>query len=176
VSFLSHLKKRSAEAEAAGSTETVRKIVHALDHLEPERARFVAAFAYVLGRVANADSDISEPETRTMERIVEKFGGLPEDQAVLAVQIAKSQNRLFGGTETFLVTREFREISGREQREKLLDALFAVSAADNDVSVEEEAQIRQIADELGFPLEDFVRVRSKYSDRRAVLRALEQEG
>jgi hypothetical protein len=40
-------------------TETVRKIVRQLDNLEPERARFIAAFAYILSRVARADINIS---------------------------------------------------------------------------------------------------------------------
>jgi uncharacterized tellurite resistance protein B-like protein len=49
--------------ESPAETETVRRIVDRLDHLEPERARFVAAFAYVLSRVAHADLKISEDET-----------------------------------------------------------------------------------------------------------------
>ena len=69
--------------ESPAETETVRRIVDRLDHLEPERARFVAAFAYVLSRVAHADLKISEDETRAMERIVPDHGGLPEGQAVM---------------------------------------------------------------------------------------------
>ena len=53
-----------------GMPETVRKLVDELNHLEPERARFVAAFAYILSRAARADLHICEKETRTMERIV----------------------------------------------------------------------------------------------------------
>ena len=36
----------------------LRDTLEALDHLEPERARYLAAFAYLLGRVANADQQI----------------------------------------------------------------------------------------------------------------------
>ena len=78
-----------------------------------------------------------------------QLGHLPEDQAILVVQIAKSQNQLFGGTENFLVTREFRDMASREQRLELLDCLFAVSAADDSISTVEENQIRQISSELG---------------------------
>ena len=46
------------DASESAETETVRKIVDRLDHLEPERARFVAAFAYILSRVAHADLEI----------------------------------------------------------------------------------------------------------------------
>ena len=69
---------------------------------------------------------------------------------MLVVEIAKGQARLFGGTENYLVTREFREIATAEQRLELLDCLFAVAAADGAISTAEESQSGQIAKELGF--------------------------
>ncbi len=42
-----------------GETKTVRKIVRQLDQLAPDQARYVATFAYILGRVARADLLIS---------------------------------------------------------------------------------------------------------------------
>jgi uncharacterized tellurite resistance protein B-like protein len=173
VGLWSFLQNRSpGTASALGETESVRKIVRQLEAMDLQRARYVAAFAYVLGRVANAEAGISEEETRAMEKIVSEIGGLSEEQALLVVQISKSQNVLFGGTENFLVSRELREVATPQERSRLLDALFAVSAADDSISSAEEAQIRQIADELGFTLEEFVAARARYSDKRAVLRGL----
>ena len=100
----------------------------------------------------------------------QRVGHLPAAQAILVVQIAKSQHRLFGGTENFLVTREFREIASDAQREELLDCLFAVSAADDAISGDEEAQIWQIASELGFAHADYIKARLAYSDKRTVFR------
>ncbi|MEE9562500.1 MAG: TerB family tellurite resistance protein [Thermoanaerobaculia bacterium] len=161
-----------AETDREQGTETVRKIVAELAALEPEKARYIAAFAYIMGRVAHADRQISSEETRAMEEIVRKLAHLPEAQAVLVVEIAKSQNRLFGGTENFLVTREFTDISTPDQRQELLDCLFAVSAADESISSVEEAQIRQIASELGFSHREYVEARSVYSRHREVLKPL----
>ena len=90
--FLGLEKKKGS----AGDTETVRKIVEKLDRMEPERARYIAAFAFLLSRVARADLHISEEETRAMEQLVVQHGGLPEEQAVIIVQMAKTQNILFG--------------------------------------------------------------------------------
>jgi uncharacterized tellurite resistance protein B-like protein len=156
--------------QVVGDTDTVRKIVRELEEMEPDKARYIAAFAYILGRVANADLDISEAETRKMEDIVRDLGRIPEAQAVLMVQIAKNQTKLFGGTEDYLVTREFKGISTREQRAELLDCLFAVSAADDSITAEEEAQIREIASELGFTHREYVQARAAYSNKRAVLK------
>lgn len=162
--------RRAAAREETGDTETVRKIIRELESLPPERARYVAAFAFILARVANADLDISLEETRRMEQILLGLGHLPMEQAVLAVQIAKAQHRLAGGTESFLVTREFKEVATREQCRELLDCLFAVSAADDSISAPEEAQIRQIASELGFSLGEMVEIRSAWSHKRDVLK------
>jgi uncharacterized tellurite resistance protein B-like protein len=162
----------ASEERSSGSaeTETVRKIVERLDVLEPERARFVAAFAYILSRVAHADLAIGEEETRAMERIVMEQGRLPEEQAIIVVQMAKTQNLLFGGTENYLVTREFNRLAGREEKMALLHCLFAVSAAEEGVSTVESNVIRQIADELKLDHADYIEVRSRFRDRLTVLK------
>src|SRR5712691_12626606 len=80
---------------ASPETETVRKVVQALDQLPPDRARYIAAFGYILGRVANADLNISPEEVRAMERIVMQQGQIPEEQAMIVVQTAKTRAQLF---------------------------------------------------------------------------------
>jgi uncharacterized tellurite resistance protein B-like protein len=165
----------SPAADSPGDTETVRRIVGELEALDADTARYLAAFAYILGRVAHADLHISAEETRAMEEIVHGQGHLPEEQAILVVQIAKSQNKLFGSTENYLVTREFGEISDRLQREELLDCLFAVSAADELISVAEEEEVRRIASELGFTHKEYIGARKKYSEYRAVIQGLKRD-
>ena len=159
----------TAPPTGTAETETVRRITQALDRLDPERARYIAGFAYVLSRVARADLKISDQETRAMERIVAEQGGMPEEQAIIAVQIAKTQNKLFGGTENFLVTREFNKIASLDQKLALLDCLFAVAASEELISTEEDNEIRQIADELGLDHRDFIAVRSKHRDQLSFL-------
>lgn len=143
-------------------TDTVRQIVARLESLPAERARFIAAFAYVLVRVAYTDREIAPEEVSAIEALVARDGGLPEDQAILVVQIAKSQNTLFGGTEDFLVTREFGRIASREERVALLDGLFGVAAAHGGIAVREENAIWAIAEELGMERADVVALRSKW--------------
>ena len=153
-------------------TETVRKVVEALDHLPPERARFIAAFGYILGRVAHADMRISPEEKQAMERIVMEQGQLPPEQALIVVQMAKMRNELFGATENFLVTREFARTADREQKLALLDCLFAVSAAEGDISMIENNEIRQITSELGLEHREFIQVRAAWRDHLGVLKDL----
>lgn len=170
MSILDWLGLKRDRQEEAGETETVRRIVGELRALPRDRARYVAAFAFILARVAHADLVISEEETEKMEGIVRDLGHLPPAQAVLTVEIAKRQSELAGGTENFLVTREFKEVATREQCRELLDCLFAVSAADESISGAEESQIRQVASELGFSLDELVEIRSAWNDKREILR------
>lgn len=165
-------KHKVLSEDASPETETVRKIVNALDGMEPAKARYVAAFAYLLSRVARADHEIDAEETRAMERIVMERGKLPEAQAILVVQMAKTQNRLFGGTENFLVTQEFNEIATRDQKLALLHCLYAVSAADQSISTREDNEIRNISNELLLSHEDFIDVRLEYRDYFSFLKGL----
>ena len=166
------LLKLNADGNAASSseTETVRKITKALDQLDPDRAKFIAAFAYLLGRAARADLSISHEETEIMERIVMERGRLPEEQAVIVVQMAKTQNILFGGTENYLVSREFNAVASKEQKMALLDCLYAVAAADESISTIEDNEISQIADELRIEHRDLISIRSRYRNYLAVLK------
>ena len=59
MSLLRFLGLAPSPAPARGDTETVRSIAASLDALPPERARWIAAFAFLLCRVAKADLDLS---------------------------------------------------------------------------------------------------------------------
>ncbi len=161
--------KPESNARGSADTETVRKIVQALDQMEPDRAKFLASFAYLLARVARSDMRISLSETQSMERILMEKGSLPQNQAILVIQLAKTQSMLFGSTENFLVCREFRTVSTHEDRMALLDCLFAVAAAEDLISTVEDNEISQIADELRIEHPDFISIRSKHRNHLAVL-------
>jgi uncharacterized tellurite resistance protein B-like protein len=160
----------SGSDESAGDTESVRRIAARLAQLPAEEARFLAAFAYVLARLANADLRIEEQESREMERLVATTAQLPPEEAALAVEIAKSQTRLLGGTENYVVTREFRKLSTPEQRLRLVECLYAVAAADRSITNVETTEIAAIADELGLGQGELAAVRARYRDRIAALR------
>jgi uncharacterized tellurite resistance protein B-like protein len=105
-----------------------------------------------------------------MERRVAAVGGLPEEQAIVVVQIAKMQATLFGGTENFLVTQEFNRMATQEQKLALLRCLFAVAAADQDISTVEDREIRLINDELQLRHDDFITARLEFRKYLSVLK------
>ena len=57
-------------ASSERESDTIRRIAGELEHLPPEQSKYLASFAYVLARLANADLKIDASETAEMERIV----------------------------------------------------------------------------------------------------------
>jgi uncharacterized tellurite resistance protein B-like protein len=137
----------------------LRETLDALDNLEPARARYLAAFAYLLGRIAHADNNVSPEETRTMEALVQEQGQLSADQAMVVVQLAKTSNRLFGGTANFLIAKEFAELATYDQKLALMRCLFAVSSTDEAISTAEEGELHRIANELRIDHPDLLALR-----------------
>ncbi|HEX5452072.1 MAG TPA: TerB family tellurite resistance protein [Candidatus Limnocylindrales bacterium] len=157
------------EPRSDGESETIRRIVGQLEAMPPDRATFVAGFAYILSRVANADLEMSQAETDEMEALLEEVGGLSAAEAVLVVGVAKTQQRLEGGTQDYIVTRRFAQSTDREQQKRLLQCAFEVASAGDSISAEENASIRQISDELDFTIAELNEVRARYADRMSVV-------
>jgi uncharacterized tellurite resistance protein B-like protein len=163
-------------ADSAAETATARRIVARLEALPAAEARYLACFAYVMSRAANAENDISDEETAVMERFTVEYGGLDTAQAVLVIEMAKLQARLHGGTEDFVVTREFRSVSTSEQRLALLRCCFVVGAADGVISATEAATINEIARELDLEPADVNAVRSEFHEQLSAVQALRRAG
>jgi uncharacterized tellurite resistance protein B-like protein len=153
-------------------TETVRRIAGQLDALPVDRARYLAAFAYILTRAAAADMDISHVESEAIERLVAEHGGLPEAQAVLVAQIARNQSLLYSGTEDYLVTRQFRELASVDDRRALLRCCYLVGAADETITSQESDTLQQIAKELDLDREAVNAIRNEFAPKLAAIQAM----
>jgi uncharacterized tellurite resistance protein B-like protein len=158
--------------DSAAESATARRIVARLEALPPSEARYLACYAYVMSRTANADFDISADETNLMERFLVEHGGLDEAQAVLVVEMAKLQSRTNGGTEDFVVTREFRSISTPEQRRDLVRCCFAIAAVDGTITASEAGTVNEIARELDLELNEVNAIRSEFHEQLSAVQAL----
>lgn len=150
-----------SEADSA-PVDSVAEIERTLTGMDPADARYLACFAYILHRVARADHVISDGEAALIERLVAEHGGLPPDRAALVARIAQTENLRHGGTEDFIVTRQFAAIASREQKLALLDCLFGVSAADESIRTIEDNEIRRVASEIRLDHADYIQVRSAH--------------
>jgi tellurite resistance protein len=161
-----------AASTTAGDTATVRRIVARLERLPADQARLVASAAYTLARAAQADLEVSPEETTVIERELQAHEALDEPTAMLVTEMAKLQARTVGGTEDYVVTREFAALSNEAQRIDVLRACFAVGAASGSISAEETAVLNQIAKELALDPDVVNSIRSEFHDRLSAVQTV----
>jgi len=154
------------------NSAAVRSVAERLDGLDPDRARLVAALAMVLARAARADLETSNREMALIASILQHYAGLSVDHADLVTEMVSHRNQLFGVTEDYMATREFKKLATELELDCILKCLFAVCAADDSISLVEEEEVRQVASELGFTHEQYIVARSAFREQREVLRGL----
>ena len=93
---------------------------------------------------------------------------------MLVVEIAIKQVQLFGSTENISVSKQFKKMTTPEQREELLDCVFAVSAADESITVVEEGQARQISMELGMTHDEFIDARAAFLEHIEAIKGFQK--
>ncbi len=160
-------------AAGAAETKSVRVLSARLDRLPPARARYFAAFAYLLGRAAQASDGMSDAERAEMLRLAEA-SGLDAETGGLIVDLAGTLAGEFGATEDYLVTREFKAISTIEEREQLLRSCYLVMAADDEIDATESWLANRLAEELDVERPDLNRIRAEFHEQISGVRALRQ--
>jgi uncharacterized tellurite resistance protein B-like protein len=138
--------------------------------LGTDRARHLACFAYILTRPARADHEVTDSEATRMREIVMREAGTSEAEAAAIVRVARDVARTSGGTEDFLITREFERTATREEKLHLLDCLFEIGAADASILIIEDNEIRRVASELKLDHPDFINVRRRHLEHLEVLK------
>jgi len=118
-------------------------------------------FGAVLGRVAAAEGGISEDELQRIRAIMEdRLGWTPPllDWAVQAVRESST-----GQLDRQALLSEFNRIADAKERQKLLDAAFAVAAADDEVSGAELEELRLISNYLWLSPREFNQIRQRWT-------------
>jgi uncharacterized tellurite resistance protein B-like protein len=135
------------------------------DKIEAQTLNRYTLFGAVLGRVADVKDGISLQELDTVREILShRFGLEPPllDWVIQAVNEAASARMNRQG-----LLSEFNRISDSGERKELLDAAFAVAAADGAVSNEELEELRLISNFLWIDPRDFNEIRTRWTQNRA---------
>ena len=118
-------------------------------------------FGAVLGTVAAAEGGVSEDETQRIRSIMEdRLGWTPPllDWAVQAVGDSSA-----GHLDRQGLLSEFNRVADPEERKELLDAAFAVAAADGVVSGTELDELRLISNYLWLSPREFNQIRQRWA-------------
>jgi uncharacterized tellurite resistance protein B-like protein len=148
------------------TSASVRRIEAAFEEFDDETARYLGAFAYVLGRVAVADQQVDDNEVAVIQLALVEIAGIDPGHARLVAEAAHVEAQEEGGTENYIATRDFRRVASREQCEQLLRCLIQVAAADGEITSAENSDIVNIAEELGFSFPELKALKAELYERR----------
>ncbi|OAN48346.1 hypothetical protein A6A03_08145 [Chloroflexus islandicus] len=113
----------------------------------------------LLARVARVDEEVTPAEHDKIVAILEEWWHLDHARATLVAEVALAESA--ASLDFFRLAKEFAESTTVEQRERFLDALFAVAIADGELSGAESAEISRITAAINLPHDRFVAARMR---------------
>jgi len=143
----------------------VQKVLTSVDQ---EKAPYIACVELLAARLAGADSEISPGEKQRIAEILQKQTQLSPDEANAAAEISTAQE-LANSIEHYQIIKFMNEIATKEQKYESIRALFYI-ACDDDISEVESEKIRMISRALLIPNEQYINIRSEFSQHRSVLK------
>jgi uncharacterized tellurite resistance protein B-like protein len=135
-----------------------------------DEIKLVAGWAGLLGRVANADMELSDEEIARIREILEKNHGLGGTLVSEVTDLLAGNRVELLSVEDHFYARMINDVAGREEKLALIESLFQVAAADDIVRQNEDATIRMISRSLFLSHDEFIEVRRKFRDKLAVLK------
>lgn len=113
----------------------------------------------LLARVARVDAEVTPAEHDQIVAILQEWWHLDHARATLVAEVALAESA--ASLDFFRLAKEFAESTTVEQRERFLDALFAVAIADGELSGAESAEISRITAAINLPHDRFVAARMR---------------
>jgi uncharacterized tellurite resistance protein B-like protein len=118
----------------------------------------------LMARVANVDRLVTRPQLDAMVVALQGEWKISPDAAAFVAEVAVSEAAL--EVDYFRLTREFFTCTTHEERQGLLDVLFAVASADGELSFAETEEIRRIASGLKLSHKQFINAKLKATRAR----------
>jgi uncharacterized tellurite resistance protein B-like protein len=125
-----------------------------------DKLNYLVLFGGLLARVAYAEGDISPVELNYLKRKLSQLAKFKSEELELLVAVI--EDKTLEGLDYFRLTAEFFKVSDRKGRLDLLDCLFALAGADEQLLSQEVEEIRSIAYALGLSHKDFINAKLKY--------------
>lgn len=165
--WLKFLEKDEQNTQAS----LLQKKIHTIfPDLNPELQVLYACYSGVLAKVAYADLKINHREISKMKNILMHFTKLDELAVDTIIHIAKESMEELSGIEDHRYTQGLRENLSEDERSQLLISLFALAAADQEVSSDEVEAIRNITTGLNLSHQHFIAAKAKVKDYLTALK------
>lgn len=130
--------------------------------LSDEELRKLGLVGGLMAKIAQLDRNVAEAEYDRMVTTFQDLWGVTRETATFVVEVAVSAVDVT--YDTFRMMRELATSASLEERRHVVELLFAISAADGDMSIEEIEEIRVIARGLNLTHKDFIDAKLKVLD------------
>src|SRR5262249_30328948 len=100
--------------------------------------------------------------------------GLPPTEAETVIEIVTHQAATLEGISYASLTRAFNAIASDEEKERLIDCLFAVATAEGSISLVEDEEVHAVARALLLSNQQLIAARTRYKDQLEVIQAARQ--
>jgi len=123
-------------------------------NISDEELRKLSLAGGLMARVAYVDQVVTEDEFELMIHALTVGWTISREAAALVAEVAVSE--VSNDLDYFRLSREFFSSTTEAERVSFLDTLFAVAAADGEISAQESVEIRHIARSLNMTQQQFV--------------------
>lgn len=113
----------------------------------------------LMAKVAQLDRQVTDEEFAAMGLALQEKWGVKKETAVFITEVAVAE--ITASQDVFRMYREFTTITTEDERVRFVEALFAVAAADGDVSFDETEEIRNISRGLNLYHHQFIEAKMK---------------
>jgi uncharacterized tellurite resistance protein B-like protein len=127
--------------------------------IDQEEARTLSLAGALMAYIIHIDECVRPEERGTLERILREVWGIGEAAATMMAEVALSE--VARGMDVFQLTSAFADRVPVEERTRLIDALFAVAAADGTLSGAETSEISRINQGIRLTHDQFVAARKR---------------
>lgn len=131
--------------------------------------KLVTGYAGLLGKVAYADTEVTQEEGERIRRTLGAELGLGLGRVERIAELLEQERARLFTIEDYIYVRLVNEVADRDQKLALLRAMFAIAAADGSVRDREEQVIRVAAKGLLLSHADFIDARRQFREHLAVL-------
>lgn len=128
-----------------------------------QERRVQIAAAALLVEVTRVDDDVSAEERKLVTAAVKAKFGLSEDAARELISLGEREAK--DATDYHQFTREINRVFTLEQKITLVERLWQIAYADNDLNKYEDHLVRKVADLLYVPHSHVIAAKNKAKDK-----------
>jgi len=168
MTFFNWLKKQSPQGPQ--DTAIVHKLKQAFPQHPEDKLGLLGAMAGLMAWVAYVDMEITQEEIQAMEKALQQFSHLTQEEAECVTKIACEDMRQLSGIDNHHYCEPLATNLSEAERFGILKTLFAIAASDGEASNYESEEIRTISKGLLLSTEQFIQARASVIEYLGVIK------